>query len=238
MATKRFQPWIFALFFCGMAGLFMAIGGGLALSNGAALRRLVQGEAVVVRQQPVVTGPETAPAEVEQAEVMLRFRAGGQEHLVPAPVDVDEVRWDRQGVDTHPALRDGATVIIWYDPDEPEAVRLDRTVDPFPYVFILFPMIHFTVGLAVGLFAGGGLTPVARARRMALLPLVWNGVGGACLWHFLSLGGSVDVAIGAVIAGYGAVGLILLSVWRLMVRKAAEAPVSINGETAGPLPDR
>jgi hypothetical protein len=246
--AKGFKPWIFAGFFCGIAGLFILVGTGVALSQAADLRRLVRTEATVVRP-PAGQAPAPASAKADgeedadaDAAVLLRYRSGGQEHTVHVPVDPDAVSMGPRGVDTHPGLRDGMTVPVWIDPAAPEAPRLSPAPDFFPYLFILFPMVHLTVGLAVGLLVRSTLA--GRARRVALLALVWNGVGGLCLAHYTGLGGRLDLMAGGAFAAYGVVGLGLVVAWWAVGRAAAAAapvlavePAMASGDQAPPIVD-
>ncbi|MEZ0264826.1 MAG: DUF3592 domain-containing protein, partial [Phycisphaerae bacterium] len=110
----------------------------------------------------------------------------------------------------------GKPATAWYDPANPARAFLVRRVEFTPYLLVLGPMIHFSIGL--GLLVGGAAArnrpragrpipakngwfelPVGRAmarrrRPWAVIALVWFAVGGPVAAHyaFLTAGGPWD----------------------------------------------
>lgn len=200
---------LFGLAFSGIASLFLIAGTALVVAQNRSLARLVEVSATVAAQEP--GGPESPlPASDWQEPPLLRYTLGGQAHEAPMPFD-DSIAWESSRAAPQP----GTTLRVWVDPDEPSLPRLSRQPDIFPYFFLLFPMIHFTIGLAVALLGGSGgtLMPASRSARIGLVALVWNGVGGAALASYLSAGGGSDIPLMAAFGAYGLAGLILLLVW-------------------------
>jgi hypothetical protein len=129
-------------------------------------------------------------------------------------------RWARRIVDRYPA---GLRTEAFVDPGDPGKAFLVPEVAVFPYVFILFPMIHFTVGL--GMMLGGGDKPWFTAAQATMIcAVVWNLVGAACLFHYRGAGGRMGLGTQILFILYGAAGLILLVVASQLVTQPTTPP--------------
>ncbi|HYE20253.1 MAG TPA: DUF3592 domain-containing protein [Tepidisphaeraceae bacterium] len=158
------------------------------------------------------------------------------------------------------SLRAGRPVTAWYDPANPARAFLVRRVEFMPYLLVLGPMIHLSVGL--GLLLGGVAArnravagrpipakngwfelPVRRAlarrrRPWAVIALVWFAVGGPVAAHyaFLAAGGPWDGVAYYALPAYFALGLVPLVGWvyyHRLTRNLRDARVWIN--TASPV---
>lgn len=230
--AKQMSPrgaMFFGMGFAGFACLFMLIGAGMAWSQAAKLGGWLPVTATVgggeIKVNRDSDGDTYAPV------VHFTYRVGGVEHTAHTPQPMEISSGDRGAAQRVVArFTPGQQVTAWYNPAAPDEAYLIREADFFPYLFILFPMLHFTAGLAVWWFAGArNLTARGKARRLGGIAAIWSAVGILCGAHYASIGGAFDVlAVGAFCA-YGAVALGLFLGWSALARKALAAPTVPSG---------
>ncbi len=228
--SPRQARW-FGIIFSGFACIFIAVGIGIAAAQAGKL-----------------TGYQAIPATVTGAEVQTKrgsksrtyapvvhftYLVDGTAHTAHTPFALETSSsgsWAEEVVGRYHA---GQQVTAWYNPAAPDQAYLERAVDVFPYLFILFPMLHVCAGLAVWWFVGStGLAPAGKARRMGGIAALWCLVGILAAAHFASLGGTFSgLALGAFV-GYAAAGGGLLFGWSALARKARMA--RMGGDEVNP----
>lgn len=249
--------WIFGGLFIGVALIFIVIGAALVVGQHRAIRNAEPTTAVIESAEVVTTSSGSGRNRSRSTRAAIRYR---YRH---------EGTW-LQGDEVHPAgmgmqkaselvkrFRPSSEVPAFYDRRDPNRAFLLKEYSFGPYLFMLFPMLHLSVGLAVAMGMESSLRRPPRPERgpasgsararFALEPqtsirrklamsgamaAVWYGVGGAALGHFFSAAappyGTLAVVVSAI---YGAVGLIPLGItayyWRLSQR-VSDASVSLD----------
>lgn len=220
--TPRSRKW-FGILFSGFAGIFLAVGSGMAWH---------QGHRIAV-SQPVPATIETTRIDSARGSkggtsytpvVEFRYRVDGQDYRGddPLPMTVSSSSYESaQAVTTR--FSPGQEVTAWYAPANPGSAFLLKEPSFFPYIFMLFPMIHAAAGLAMVLFAEA---PVhRRPARMAILAAVWCGVGLVAGGHYAAIGGAWTRLPLIAMGVYGALGAGLIIAWRVMASKVARSAV-------------
>lgn len=197
---------LFGLIFSGFAGLFLAVGIYAARRQAKRLATYRPVPATVIASE--VERRSTGKGQSYEPRIRFRYMAGGRTHECDTPLPVDGIKgggsedWAQQLVGRYPA---GANTTAYVDPDDPAKAFLVREASIGPYVFILFPMIHFCVG--VGVMFGGRLSVAALVMLIALL---WNGAGIACLFHYRAAGGAMRLGARVGFLLYCGIGMIML----------------------------
>lgn len=235
--AKQMSPrgaMFFGIGFAGFACLFMMIGAGMAWSQAAKLGGWLPVTATVAGGE--VTVNRDSDGDTYTPVVHFTYRVGGVEHTAhtPQPLEISGDHGSAQRVVAR--FTPGQQVTAWYNPAAPGEAYLIREADLFPYLFILFPMLHFSAGLAVWWFAGArNLTGRSKARRLGGIAAIWSAVGILAGSHYASIGGAFDVlAIGAF-GAYAAIALGLFLGWSALARKALAAP-PVQGKQGGANP--
>jgi hypothetical protein len=219
--SPRGARW-FGIIFAAFACLFIAIGSVIAAAQAAKLNGYLAIPATVTGAEVQTT--RSSKSTTSAPLVHFTYQVAGAAHTAHTPFPLDTSSsgdWANEVVGRYHA---GQQVTAWYNPAAPDQAYLERTVDVFPYLFILFPMLHLCIGLAVWGFAGSaGLDPAGKARRMGAIVVLWWLVGLLAAAHFASLGGAFrGLALGAF-AAYAAIGGGLLLGWSALARAARVA---------------
>ena len=126
-------------------------------------------------------------------------------------------------------FRPGQEVTAWYDPSTPSTAFLVRRCSFFPYIFMLFPMIHIAAGLSIALLVA---TPSAqRARRVGLITGIWWAVGLLCAGHYSIAGGIFTTLPTVALSIYAGVGCGWIIMWRKMTAGAATTATPAQSTT-------
>jgi hypothetical protein len=220
---------IFGVLFAGFSCIFLAIGFHMAIKQQRLLLSATPVPGVVEETgletvpgkgsptyRPKITYRHADPASVERAADPAGWTLrSDQVHAIP---ESSSRGWADGIIARYPV---GAQVTVWVAPDG--TTYLERTVSFGPYIFILFPMIHFTVGLAMALFAGDGrtLSPAGNAKRMGIIACAWNAVGVTALVHYLACGGDLNLLASIALGIYATIGAFLMRSWIRKRRAAA-----------------
>lgn len=242
--------WIFGGLFIGVAAIFIGIGAYLAVSQDAVIRNARSTSAVIESSDVKVTSyrKDGRTRTRRSAEIKYRYRVDGQ--------------W-KQGEHTHPGMTTsgsaddlvarfpaGKEVTAWYDKRDPAHAFLVKEHDFGPYLFVLFPMLHLSIGVLVAGALEGKLpqappqrggryelvpeTPLGRKLRYAyLMTALWWGVGLVACGHYYVVAERPVPTFAQVASGiYFAVGLLPLGFawhyWRLSARLTAEPSVTVD----------
>jgi len=234
---------IFILFAC----VFLSVGGGLALSQQRKLRTYQPVPAQILSSRVESSG--SGQKRTYTPVVVFRYEVAGHayEGRDVRPLKISSGHAWAQGIVGR--FQAGDKTTAYCDPQNPVAAFLERHCTFFPYVFVLFPMIFVAIGTA-GLCAqtktsapeagmGGWFTlqatsSIAGRRRAALVvALVWWGVGGIAIGHFLSVATRPYETLAIVaIAIYSALGLSALGMagyYARLLGNIGDAVVSLNG---------
>lgn len=229
--TAKTAPRWFGLVFAGFAALFIVAGASLALAQARTLARAQPTPGVVVE-----SGVERHAGEdgdTWSPRVVFRYAAGAVGEAEAAertadavlPLEVSAGRaWADSIAARHPV---GASVTVWVDPEDPGKAFLVHAPEFFPYLFILFPMLHAAVGIGIVVGSRHGARSALRAVALA-----WWTVGIAAFAHWIAIGGgwSAEAPWAALI--YGAIGLALLAAWRKARPRADAAPSLADARSA------
>ncbi len=222
------------LMFCGISTLFIVIG---VVQAWTQERRLNTFIAVPAR----VTATGTASHRGSKGRsyftpaVDFRYVVDDHEHTGHAAEAIagHHSRADAQAIaDRFPV---GAQVTAWRSPSDPDDAYLLREASFFPYLLILFPMLHFCAGLAALLspWLGRNAAPGARARATLAFALFWNGTGLLAFAHYLVLAnGRLDGLSGTCLAIFTLIGAAVA--WHAWRTRSTTTPL---GAEADPIPD-
>lgn len=219
--SPRGRHW-FGILFSGFAGIFLVVGAGLAWRQGHRLAASLPAPATIestrIDSQRGSKGGTTYKPVVE-----FLYRVDGRDLHGDEPLPMTVFTSSHSSVQAVvDRFRPGQEVTAWYDPADPGSAFLLKEASFFPYLFILFPMIHVAVGLAMVLF--GDAQPASRPTRMAILAAIWCGVGLAAGGHYGAIGGAWTLLPVIAVAIYGALGAGLVIAWRVMAAKVAGRP--------------
>lgn len=242
--------WLFGGLFIGVAAIFIAVGVYFVVAQDRLIRNARSTTAVIESSQ-VKTETYRKDGRTRtrtSAEIRYRYRVDGQ--------------W-KEGMNTHPGLTSsgsaedlvaqfptGKQVTAWYDKRDPSSAFLIKRYDFAPYLFILFPMIHLSIGVLVAGAMEGKLppAPVQRGGRFELAPetplgrklkyacgmtALWWGAGLMACGHFYAVA-ERPMPTFAIVASaiYFTIGLVPLGFawhyWRLSVRLTAEPSVTVD----------
>lgn len=227
MAKKKMTPRgarIFGIGFAAFACIFIAVGGGMAWSQATKLTSWQPVAAKVVSSE-VTSRHGSKGGTTYKPLVRFTYQVGGIEHsadtAMPIDMSTSGSAWAQRIVARFPA---GSQTTAYYDPRSPGDAFLVREANVFPYLIILFPMVHVCIGVGVWWFAGRpGLDARSKARRMGAMAVVWDAVGVLAFVHYLTIGGGLDWTAGLAFGIYAALGTVLVLIWVHFLRKAAAA---------------
>jgi len=203
---------LFGLFFMVMAALFIVVGARNAVEQAVRLRTYLPVPARIISS--AVTCRHTSKGDRFAVRIQYSYTVAGTPYTSTALSPIDgSGTWSSSAaaaqelVDAYPA---GAASTAYRAPRDPHQAFLIHHLRFVPYVFMLFPMIHFEIGLAVLLASiGAGASPQRAAGIMLVLALVWDAVGVAAFGHFLLVGGRLWWKPLIALALYGGLGLVL-----------------------------
>lgn len=214
MAKKKFSALglvVFGLLFCGSAVAIIASSAVEAHRQAKTLALAIAEPAVVVKSD--VTTKQRKKSTRYLPVVEFRYSYNGQE-FTSQKVHVRELTWrtwsEAKAIsDRHPV---GRSTTAFVPPDAPERAFLERDLDFMPYLGMLFPLLHFSIGLTVLLL---GLRPTEdrgnNVRRMGLVLLIDSLVIIGAFTHFIRSGG--EFTLGPNIAAGITGGALLLVGW-------------------------
>ena len=213
--SKQMSPrgaMIFGMCFAGFACIFLIIGSGLAWSQAAKLGAWLPVPATVTGGE--VKANRDSDGDTYAPLVHFTYRVDGVEHTAHTPFPLETSSSGSWAQDVVARYKPSQQVTAYYNPAAPDEAYLIREADIFPYLFILFPMLHVCAGLAVWWFAGvRNLTPRSKALRLGGITAIWSTIGILAATHFASIGGVFDgLAIGAF-GAYGGIALCLFLGW-------------------------
>lgn len=209
--------------FAAFACIFIAVGSGLAWSQASKLNSWLPVAATITASSVEMRhgskgGKNHAPV------VTFAYQIDGREHSASTPLPLDTAGSSGWAYGIALRFKPGQSVTAYYNPREPEQAFLLREVSAFPYLFILFPMIHVCAGLAIWWFGGSpGLDARGKARRMGWMVVLWDAVGVLAFVHYLSIGGTFELMAGLAFGIYAAVAVVPVLIWTRFLRKAALA---------------
>jgi hypothetical protein len=224
---------LFGLIFAGFSCIFLFAGAMMARRQARRIATYRSVPATVISSEVGQDnsgdgGPTYFP------KIRFSYTAAGQSlestDALPGGKLTSSSSWSRKIVDRYPA---GLRTEAFVDPDDPKKVFLVPEVSVFPYVFIMFPMIHFTVGLGL-MLAGGDPPRFTLAQATLICAIAWNVVGVACLFHYRGAGGRMGLGTQIAFLLYGGVGLIMLVVATNLSNAPAEAPKKPSASVKSP----
>jgi len=251
------------LMFVGIPLVFIAIGAWQISEQGRRMTSYVEGKGEVVPPAPEVkvrTGSGKSRSKKYSPVVRYRYESGGNIYRAERVFPLSDSVSQRRAHDIVSQYPVGRAVKVWYDPKKPQESFLVRRWEFWPYLIVLFPMIHFAIGF--GLLAAGvwgrpdaaALTPtqtreggfelrprmsVGRKKSVwMLLAGIWMGVGVIACGHYFMVADrpypTEAVIAPAVYFGLGLVVSFLAIRYWMMARNAGEARVLVNRHPVSP----
>jgi hypothetical protein len=254
---------LFVALFCGIALVFMSVGAFMAFDQQRKITTYVPADATIVsgevqrRESSGGSGSNRRTSVSYGPAVTYRYDVGGQSYtsddLRPTGTETGSQSWAEGVVGRFPP---GSRQTIWHDPRDPAKSFLLREWSFTPYLFVLAPMLHLSIGLGVGLLtrwgrgraaplvprAGGwfelpaGMTTGQKLRGWAIIAAVWYGVGLLTGGHYFAV---ADPPYGnapmIVLAIYAAVGLlsVFMTLYYLRLRgNASDARAFVDRSDA------
>jgi hypothetical protein len=166
--------------------------------------------------------------------VTFRYQVDGRERqaetVFPLAATFSDEAPAQAVVARHPP---GSQTTAWYDPAAPDAAFLERRVDFMPYLGILFPLLHASVGLSLLLFSlrPPGEDTRSGFRRMTVVFVAGMLVVVLSTAHFFSIGGVLDGPSGGILGGAWTVALLLGWWWSRTCARIVSAAVPIAPES-------
>lgn len=220
MAGRKANPVLFGYVFTGFACLFLAVGIWLAWGQARLMRTAVAVPAVIDGAH-VDSHLGSKGATIYKPVVDFTYRVDGTVHTGHDPLPMVVSTSSSAPAELVVAqFKAGQEVSAWVDPANPDKAFLLRETSFFPYVFIIFPMIHATLGICFALLAKQ--EPPVIADRLWKIILVWYGIGLLVIGHYSAAGGEWTVLPVLAMAIYAALGSVLIFVRR----KYAAAPAA------------
>jgi hypothetical protein len=247
----------------GIPLIFIAIGSWQVVEQRRKMTSYVEGKGEVVTPGPEVkvrTGTGKNRSTTYTPVVRYRYESRGSiyrsESVFPVSGSVSKSR-AYEVVNQFPV---GRAVKVYYDPADPGQAFLVRRWEFWPYLFVMFPMVHFAIGLgllAAGVWGGsdakamepiqareGGfeLRPrmsVGRKKSVwMLLAGVWWGVGLLACGHYFMVAErpyATEALIGsAVYFGLGTIVMVLAVRYWLLARNTSDARVVVDRHPVRP----
>lgn len=238
---------MFGIFFTAIPMVFIGIGANLALQQDSKIHtfRPVQ---VTIDSSEVKTTRGSKGGSTYSPDVTYEYDVDGAHYTssqtLVSSLSTSDYNWAEGIVNRY---HQGQKAEAYFNPFNPGDAFLVKEHSFFPYFFILFPMIHLTIGqgailAALGYF--GVNRPIAIAqtdgwyqiqpdvsitnrRKFALLAcLWWYGVGGFTLGHFFYVTENrADFAFvlgGSIYCALGLISLIPAIRWSLILHELAD----------------
>lgn len=227
MRRKRIDPVVlalFGLFFSGMAGFFIWTSVGdiasqarLILHGTATGAEILHGAINEKRTGKKGTGRSYLPT------VTYRFVVDGRQLQSDRVFAHDTTFRDRADAEAVLAQYPPGSGTAYYDPSSPGESCLDRRVDFMPYLGVIFPLLHLSIGLLMILWAfRSDARPRAHLARVGVLLLVVTVIMVTGVVHYLVIGGPLDRFAALAI---GISGCVLLGCGWWWSRAYTQAPV-------------
>src|SRR5262245_34312475 len=138
--------WLFGLFFIGLPMVLIGIGAGIAWRQSVKLTTYRPVEATVLSTRiDAHRGKSTSYS----PRVEYRYNVGGRQYVssVVTPISESSGHSWAQGIIN--CYAPGGKTTAYCDPNDPAKAFLVHEYSFFPYMFMLFPMIHLSVGVVV-----------------------------------------------------------------------------------------
>jgi len=211
------------LVFAGVGGLFVAIGAGMAIVQARRLKNYLPVPAVVLDTEvtshsgskggrtygPKVTYEYKTPSGPRKSSKTLALEYSSSNRS-----------WAERIIARYPT---GSATLAYIDPGDDDNVFLVHETAFVPYIFILFPMIFFSIGVG-GALKGFGPSGWTDADRLLAVAILWHIVGLCCLTHYRRAGGKLTFGPLLAFAVYVGAGLIALGVWDNQRRQPPPPP--------------
>ena len=205
--------WIFGFLFAGFSSIFLVFGGGMAWHQEQRLKS-AQKIPAVIDTSVVESRSGGKGGTTYSPKITFHYRVAGTDYHSE---DVYPIT-SSSGADEAEAIvqqfRPGHEVTAWYDSSNPGSAFLVHQCSFFPYIFMLFPMVHITAGLSIALLAG--TLPLQRAQRLGLITTIWWAVGIICAGHYAFAGGIFATLPTVAFSIYAGLGCIWIFIWRKM----------------------
>ncbi|HRK31519.1 MAG TPA: DUF3592 domain-containing protein [Tepidisphaeraceae bacterium] len=196
--------WIISIVFGGVAMVFIGVGLVMAWHQDAAIRN-----AEPVKATITLSAVDTSSSYHKgrrhtrhTARISYNYTVGGETRtsktIYPGGMNVG----GESAHDLVARFPKGSTVDAFFDRRDASAAFLLKRHDFGPYLFILFPMLHLSIGLILLLSGGSskklppiekgngqwllptGMTTASKFNNAALLAGVWWLVGGFAIFHY------------------------------------------------------
>jgi len=157
-------------------------------------------------------------------DISFTFVIDGQPQFSKTALMIDESSshsWAEEIVGRFPPH---AVVTAYHSPTERNRAFLVHEPTFLPYVFILFPILHFSVGLVVLMFGlGMGKTPQGKSSMLMFIALAIDLIGIPTFSHFAIIGGHWSIGPLVAISIYGGIALTItvVSIFYLVQMKKA-----------------
>lgn len=183
---------LFGLLFCGVASLLFAHGVGEAQRQARLLSDARPYPATVISTEVVMVHGKKRTR--YRPEIVYQYDIDGMtfKNAMVFPLDSGSRQWSeaQEIVDRYPV---GSATTVFCLPYSPRESFLIRRIEFDPYWLILFPMLHFSVGLAILLFhVRPSRTPLGDVRRWGIVLSVLTVVAVLANVHYAVVGGAVD----------------------------------------------
>ena len=232
--------------------VFMAVGAWQAIEQGRRMKRYVVADGQVVDPPPRVDSSNWLQSRDHSPIVHYQYQVGGTtyhgERVFPMLKGIDTWR----ASEIVAANKVGTPVKVHHDPKNPAKSFLVRRWDFWPYLYILAPMVYFSLG--IGLWGAGLVkldTPAVevasrdgwtelpiqtgvRKKQMAwsMIAAAWWAVGLLALGHyFLSARGAYEtdaMFYGGIYMAVGLLPLFLATRYWMITRNAADARAFVD----------
>jgi len=209
---------IFALFFSGMASVFVIVGARGALHQATCLRTYLPVPARILSSD--ITRIPARKGDLFTANILYSYSVDGTRYVSSTQSALDgyisSPSSQSAAQDLIRAFPASSTTTAYRSPTDPRLAFLIHRLRFLPYAFMLLPMIHFEIGLGVLRFSlRAGSTPRRAARSVLFMAATWDAVGAAAFGHFLACGGSLWWKPLIALVLYGGLGLaITVLAWR------------------------
>lgn len=226
---KKLSPsmrWIFGSLFAGFASIFLVVGGGMAWHQERRLRK-AQAIPAVIETSVLESKRGSKGSTTYQPKIGFRYRVAGSDYHSDGVYPLNSNSGAGEAEAVVQQFRPGQEVTAWYDASEPSSAFLVPRCSFFPYIFILFPMIHIAAGLSLALLMG--ISPASQARRLGLITSLWWAIGLLSAGHYAVAGGVFTTLPTAALSIYAGIGCGWIFIWRKKT-----AGVAINATPALP----
>lgn len=255
--------WIFGLLFSGVAAIFMSIGAVLAyrqhqfIANSQPVPATITKSYVQTQDYTSKGKRKTRYVPVVNYTYVVSGQRYNNDNIYPGDMSSTGSSDAQEVVSKFPATPDAGiefsgtpNATAYYDRNNPSRAFLVRKHGLGPYAFILFPMIHMSIGVlvAVGLKNSKRPDPIMKTpgkwelpsglpigqklRKAAGMTGLWMGVGAVVAGHYYSVAEKpYDNGANWMFAIYFAVGLIPLWItihYFMLKSKVGDAIVTVD----------